>query len=552
MNRHYTKLLVSTILISFILVFTYCTIHLIFKNKNAFTLNELLRSQLDLQNLIKTQNQIITDLDIVKCNKLIKCNIPLGYVRLNPSLSYHQTKGGNTNEKKKMYYSEYYLVAKLQDIREATKFISDIVMEQKEGYELVGNGKGGFKFYKKLERNNIESPIMDSTKVLRSVDILFGSNDLIDLRANHKTLHFTHDDSIHTILSISLMSQDNIVEQENSVNDEKHNTKQQKEVIATRSEKYKIMQISDLHFGQDLGNCNSKGIDCKSSDLKTLKFIDQSIKAEKPEIVVITGDLFDIKRSTDYKSILLKSLQPIIATGTKFVYTFGDESFSREDKLTILEFLTTLPNCLNYLPIENSLHGVTNYNFKITNELNKQSIALSVLDSEDQFIDESQINYLYRFCNNKEFFLDYKLLFFHHPLPQYRPAGIFKIIGSYNERHPLNSKTNEKYHDDIVNCSYHVVSVGHEHENDACILSEMSKKENEAEEVDKNEKKSIWLCYSSVAGDSAITKLNQSYVRKLRMFEVDFTKKRIISWKKNENDKTAFEPQLIYQKDAGS
>ena len=96
------------------------------------------------------------------------------------------------------------------------------------------------------------------------------------------------------------------------------------------------------------------------------------------------------------------------------------------------------------------------------------------------------------------------------------PKGKFKIVGSYNEKHELDRKTKLKFHDDIISCGYNVISVGHEHENDACLLSSSSSS--------SNSDKSIWLCYNSITGDSGITKLDKQYVRKLRLFEIDFEK----------------------------
>ena len=61
----------------------------------------------------------------------------------------------------------------------------------------------------------------------------------------------------------------------------------------------------------------------------------------------------------------------------KFIYTFGDEIKDQLTKISIIQFLSTLPNCLNTVPQEviednnnnnnnnNKMHGITNYNFQI-------------------------------------------------------------------------------------------------------------------------------------------------------------------------------------------
>ncbi|EGW32212.1 uncharacterized protein SPAPADRAFT_61294, partial [Spathaspora passalidarum NRRL Y-27907] len=282
------------------------------------------------------------------------------------------------------------------------------------------------------------------------------------------------------------------------------------------------MQLSDLHFGQDLGRCtpdeNGKCTsEARSSDLRTLKFIDESIIEEKPDLVVITGDLFDISRSIDYKSVILKSLQPILNHNLKFLFTFGDDITAdhyqnyKDIKASIIRFISTLPNCLNsYDNKGNHLHGVTNQNLMLRYEPTnqpvnppRQQILISILDSENQRIEDSQINYLYRMNNNHKAkgMTTYKLLFFHYPIPQYRPKGQFKLVGSYHEKHPLK-ENNSKFIDDALTCGYSVISVGHEHENDACILGE------------RKDLGSIWLCYNGITGDSGVTKDN-SYQRKM-------------------------------------
>ncbi|KAI5967900.1 SIA1 [Candida margitis] len=574
-NRHYIKLL-ATFAISSLFVLIYITVQSI--QNTPIPQNTLLKLQHDLETTISTKNQLISDLTIVKCRSFKFCQIPPGYVTINPSMTFYKyasaASATTSQSKKKLYEYEYYLAVKLSTLDETTRIVSGLSLDKEDGYELIKvNGKEDHRFiklYKKFVINNTEQPLSRDTPLLRSIDVLFGSNDLIDSRKFHRTLHLSNEEAVHPILSISMMSIQEQEEYQQQLAQDAKTVIKQDQILRISQDKYKVMQLSDLHFGQDLGRCSTGTTDVKcSSDLKTLKFIETTIQQEHPDLIVITGDLIDVERSLDYKSILLKSLQPILASNTKFIYTFGDEVSNKEDKSTIVEFLSSLPSCLNtFVPFADSnLHGVTNDNLQICNTLVKgkggkrakdeetieeQTVSITILDSQDHLIDDTQINYLYR-INNEFTSSDYKLLFFHYPIPQYRPAGTFKIVGSYNEKHPLDTKTNIKFHDDIINCRYNVLSVGHEHENDACILSELSK-----QPLDKGGAKtedtttplpSIWLCYNSITGDSGITAINEQYVRKIRLFEVDFEKKRILSWKRKENDKDVLEPQLIYQKE---
>ncbi|RCK60364.1 Protein SIA1 [Candida viswanathii] len=529
-NKHYTKLIIFILsCVSFSLLFQLLT-----SNKPISPDLSLFQTQQLQNNKFIPSNpkaiRIITDFSVIKCHLYTKCNIPKSYIQLLPNLNYYH------NSKIK---NDYYLIVKYQSLDEATKVITDIsTTKNDDSYEEI-KIDDQLTLYKKVVISNTQQPVAQDLPILRSIDVLFGNNDLIDSRPYHNTLHLSNSDTIHTILSLNMMSLEQQAKAQES-NNYLDNVKNS-QLIETNNQRYKVMQLSDLHFGQDLGRCETvigekdeDNVDEEkcTSDLKTLKFIEDSINQEKPDLIVITGDLIDIHRSIDYKSILLKSLQPILANGIKFIYTFGDEIEHTATKLSVVAFLSTLPNCLNTVPQDNTLHGVSNYNFQIKNE--KQSASITVLDSENHLLDDSQINYLYRI--NNEVSSDYKLLFFHYPIPQFRPKGKFKIVGSYNEKHALDTTTNVKFHDDIINCGYNVIGVGHEHENDACLLSQL--KSN-----------SIWLCYNSITGDSGVTRLDNNYVRKLRIFEIDFADNRILSWKRKEVDKSTFDYQLIYQKD---
>lgn len=575
-NKQYKKLMIS--LVGFITL-TF-VIHIF--NSSSPTkspdLSLFQAQQLQTPGFLPTNKkavQIISDFTVLKCNIYSKCNVPKGYIQLFPSLNYYH------NSKIK---TDYYLIIKLLSIDQTTKIITDVTTTNKNdndnsdssssSYEEIIIEPGKLSLYKKTQMVNVDQPIDDKLPILRSIDVLFGNNDLIDSRPHHKSLHLSNSESMHTILSLNMMT---LIDQNDlqEIHQQTINLRNS-QLIETMNKKYKIMQLSDLHFGQDLGRCDDTNTSSGgggdgdgdgdgdehvdefkcSSDLKTLKFIEKSIQEENPDLIVITGDLIDIHRSIDYKSILLKSLQPILAHKIKFIYTFGDEIKDQLTKISIIQFLSTLPNCLNTVPQEviednnnnnnNKMHGITNYNFQIKQKSStpssSSSISVTVLDSEDHLIDDSQMTYLYRI--NNELLNDYKLLFFHYPLPQFRPKGKFKIVGSYNEKHELDRKTKLKFHDDIISCGYNVISVGHEHENDACLLSSSSSSSSSSSNSDK----SIWLCYNSITGDSGITKLDKQYVRKLRLFEIDFEKNRILSWKRKEIDNQPFDYQLIYEK----
>lgn len=432
------------------------------------------------------------------------------------------------------------------------------------------------------------------TKIIRDIDILFGNQDLIDARPywnfQPQPIHLPFKSIIPPHLSLLKF---NTLEKEVITNDQAYfNYLKSNNLMLTDDANFKIIQLSDLHFGQDLGKCYENN-HCKS-DYKTIKFIESAIFNEKPNLVVITGDLIDFHRVKNIKSVILKSLSPLIKNKIPYIFTFGESDYDPKNyitKINFLKFLDTLPFCFNSLPdnIDSTkrdeslpIHGLTNYNLKIfkiddfnnlnINDLNlhKPNAMVTLLDSEDSKIDSSQINYLYRINQSLDHDspvstsssdeIDshiFKLLFFHYPLPNFRPLGKFRLVGEYNEKHSLNSKTSPKFKDDIINCGYNVASVGHEHENDPCLLSyyeSKSSKKLQGNEHDENKQdesdKQIWLCYNSITGDSGETKLNLNYVRKLRIFSMNFDKEELLSWKINEVDNKNFDYQIIYKSDS--
>ncbi|KAK6197348.1 Metallo-dependent phosphatase-like protein [Scheffersomyces amazonensis] len=513
---------------------------------NIYNSNNLNLNYFDAKSASNFLHVVIEDISTIKCYSESACKVPKGYQRILPPINYYEKSSSNTLKSATM--SNEYLIIKYNPSKEVSKLLIDLSFEpfssddteddEIEVKELpLNNNK-----YTLFAKFHIGKKISSDTVIIHTLDLLFGTDELHDERPYFQSIHppnldnKNHDD-------IEKRTESSEKDQKEEIAVDKENYIQSSQFIYTQDSKFKIMQLSDLHFGQNSGRL--KCLDCEppilSSDQKTLEFIDHSIEQENPQIVVITGDLLDLSRSLDYKSIILKSLQPILKRGIKFIYTFGDEFEGIKDgeavtrsKTSIVEFLRSIPGCFNIINHEN-IHGLTNYNIKIVKD-EKEVGYITTLDSEDQVLKDNQINYLYR-VNQKSAVNNhiFKLLFFHYPIPQFRPLGQFKIIGEYNEKHPLNSKTSQKFHNDIVNCGYHVISVGHEHENDACIQSDFSKDQ------------SIWLCYNAVTGDSGVTSLNNDYDRKLRIFELDFDLLRLLSWKRDEKGKNAFDHQLIHQ-----
>lgn len=485
-------------------------------------------------------NTVIVDIRIQECIKLSKCNSPAGWNKVGKRLNLHS---------RSFTLYDYHLLVKREPLSQATRVMSDFQIttskSSPEDSDWVLQPFRNLMLWKQYANTN-EAGFQD-VDLIRDVNVLFGEKDLRDSREKwefqFQELPLMFDTSLPVHLSLFKLSEKEQSQYLQELADFE-SLKREGKIISEKS-RFRVMQLSDLHFSSDYHNCNEQG--CRL-DTRTLKFIEDTIEAEDIDFVVITGDLIDNFKINDFRSVIIKGLSPLFKKNIPFVFTFGELDFNEFNdrkaafiKFQVLQFLSTLPNCYNYVPNqENNVHGLTNYNLQVFRKQESEpSAVLTILDSENHRIDSTQIANLYRLNQDVPQNI-FKLLFFHYPLPNFRPSGKFKLIGSYNEKHALNTKTSHSYRDDIVNCGYNVISVGHEHENDACILSDKSQPEKKIQ----NE---IWLCYNGITGDSGITQIDTKYDRRLRIFEMAYDKRRLISWKRSEAKGIGFDYQIIRQ-----
>lgn len=480
---------------------------------------------------------VVVDINVRKCLKWRRCGPLNGWTRVDGSLSRF------TNS---WLLHSYYVELRKVPTSKATSGLTDFSLSATPIHALdeewIHAKAGGLFLWKRYI--DISSADFQTTPIIRDVEILAGDRDLRDTRdkwcfqKQEIDLPFGARIPIHfSLYKLSLTEQ----QQAEKKSDEFDQARQKGRLILN-NDKVRIMQISDLHFTNHFEICIGK--ECLR-DMNTIKFISSVLDAESIDLVIITGDLIDFAECDDYKSAILKSLAPIIEKKISFIFTFGEldtNEFHSADltsrKRQILLYISSLPGSYNTIP-QKDMHGLSNYHINVFRKSDSRQIALvTILDSEGRKIDESQVNYLYRLNQNVEQNVA-KLLLFHYPLPIFRPTGVFQLVGSYNQQHELKSKANNKIRDDIVSCDYHVIAVGHEHENDACILD--VKPDSDDDKI-QNE---VWLCYSGVTGDTSKTIFNQETERTLRIFEYDYTTKKLITWKRNEKSGLGFDYQII-------
>ncbi len=182
----------------------------------------------------------------------------------------------------------------------------------------------------------------------------------------------------------------------------------------------KIMQLTDLHL--------TYGFD--ALDRKTYKLVEAMVLQEKPDLIVLTGDLF---MSVYAKRILKKFIKFMESLKTPWAYAFGNherEYHSMEEIVNIL--LTAKTNYLYFhhgpkLSDDNT-HGYSNYKLKITNG-NYPLLNIYILDTKanrtdgvvDDYYPYDYLSYeqVSWFNNHLENDIVKSLAFMHIPLRQY-------------------------------------------------------------------------------------------------------------------------------------
>lgn len=499
-------------------------------------------------------NNVVTDVEIRRCVRGFSCGYPNApqagtWIKMPTKLNLFPTTFSLFN---------YYMFVHKARGNEALRFVVDVQLTPNAnpptGKELKKSQWTSHRVSSKLYIwiRYLSEPDVN-VKLVRDLNVLYGNQDLLDSRKhwnyqqNPIMLPIKQSIQPHlSLLAISINDEASILNTELEFDSvlKKHG------VITTTDPKFKIMQLSDMHIGQDLGNC-FEADECKF-DVKTLQFIEKTISVEGDiKLIIITGDMIDFDRLKHFESVVLKALSPVLKAQIPFIFTFGDSDYDHSNygtKINVLNFISSLPGCYNkkFADLDLRVHGLTNGDVKVFRvpaaakdqqfdynslDLNKPDALVTVLDSEEQEVDQTQSNYLYRVTTAITNPNVHKMLFFHYPLPNFRPEGKFQLIGSYNEKHTLVTNTDKRFRDDVIACGYRSVGVGHEHENDACIWSKL-------------EEKSLLLCYSGVTGESGRTRINKNFTRRMRVFEINFDSDLILSWKRQPDG--ALDAQEIY------
>ncbi|KAJ8127460.1 hypothetical protein O1611_g6177 [Lasiodiplodia mahajangana] len=313
--------------------------------------------------------------------------------------------------------------------------------------------------------------------------------------------------------------------------------------------KFKIMQLADLHLSTGVGHCRDavpdeyEGGPCEA-DPRTLDFVSRLLEEEKPDLVVLSGDQVNGDTAPDAQTAIFKYAHLLIKHRVPYVSIFGNHddegSLPRAGQMALIE---QLPYSLSKAGPDD-IDGVGNYVVEVLAQGSSKHSALTLylLDTHSYSPDErhwsgydwikpNQIEWFRQTASSlkkkhKEYtHIHMDLAFIHIPLPEYAiPEN--RYVGEWREgvTAPLY---NTHFRDALVEEGVVMVSCGHDHANEYCMLSTDEEKGTPA----------LWMCYGGGAGFGGYGGYN-GYVRRVRFFDIDMNTARITTYKRLEYGET--------------
>lgn len=254
--------------------------------------------------------------------------------------------------------------------------------------------------------------------------------------------------------------------------------------------KFKIVQFTDVHWKAD-----------SLASEEAAERMNEVLDAEKPDLVVYTGDLIFGRPA---EKSMRRALQPVIERGLPFAVTFGNHDdelgMSRQE---LYDFIKPMPG--NLTSTVEGLSGVTNFILPVkASDGSKDAAVLYVFDSHSYATLKGLKGYGWIKHDQVQWYIDESkkyteanggtplpaLSFFHIPLPEYHEAvqneGSF-LIGTRKEKAcapEINTGlfAAMKEAGDVLG-----VFVGHDHVNDYAVSW-----------------KGIMLCYGRFTGGKTV------------------------------------------------
>lgn len=393
----------------------------------------------------------------------------------------------------------------------------------------------------------------DDVRLIEEIDILFGS-DSVEPRKNWNIKPFTPKNKLPAFLTIKHQSQE--VGQLRSSS-----------VLVSRSDKFKVVQLADLHLGVGKRACIDefpKHENCEA-DSKTINFIEAILDIENPDMVVFSGDQIMGDASVlDSLTVLLKAVDPVIRREIPWAMVWGNHdhegSLSRWELSSVANQLPFSLFQFSAMDTDNNEFGVGNYYHQVFRDeqdaasgssplatfyfLDSHAYTRSAKIKGYDWIKESQWNYLKNIYESEikpKIVTDrvhLSMAFFHIPLPEYmnfqsqkNEGTMNQVIGNFKEGITA-PRYNSHGLETLSDLGVRAISCGHDHCNDYCL-------------EDDSTSNKIWLCYGGAAGEGGYAGYGGTE-RRIRIFELDFQTGSIHTWKRlNGSPSELFDYQQI-------
>ncbi|KAK1440646.1 hypothetical protein QVD17_06475 [Tagetes erecta] len=329
---------------------------------------------------------------------------------------------------------------------------------------------------------------------------------------------------------------------------------------------FRILQVADMHYA------DGKKTPCEDvlpnqvahcTDLNTSAFINRMIQAEKPDLIVFTGDNIFGFDAEDAAASMNAAFAPAIASKIPWAAVLGnhdqESTLSREGVMNHIVGMKHTLSELNPYDVD-VIDGFGNYNLEVygvegSNLMNKSILNLYFLDSGDYSTVPSIPGYGWIKPSQQFWFQQTSkklqkiskapgLAYFHIPLPEYAYFDSSNFTGVRQEG-ISSASVNSGFFTTLVGAGdVKAVFTGHDHINDFC-----------------GKLTGIHLCYAGGFGYHAYGKAGWS--RRARMVVVSLEKgalgewgavKSIKTWKRLDDESlTAIDGQVLWsQHSSGS
>jgi hypothetical protein len=277
-------------------------------------------------------------------------------------------------------------------------------------------------------------------------------------------------------------------------------TAQKPKLRFDRKGEFRILQVADMHYA------DGRTTPCEDvlpaqvptcSDLNTTDFLHRMILAEKPHLIVFTGDNIYGFDSSDPVKSMNAAFAPAISSGIPWTAVLGNhDQESTLSRSGVMKYIVQMKNTLSQYnpPDMEDIDGFGNYNLEVygvegSTFSNKSVLNLYFLDSGDYstvpsipgygWIKPSQQLWYQRTSRKlRKAFMSKPvpqkapapaLSYFHIPLPEYASFDSSNMTGVKQEAGISSASINSGFFTTLVEeGDVKAVFTGHDHLNDFC------------------------------------------------------------------------------------